>query len=292
MSSDAGRPAETRGSSAPSAPGAPAPSRQPFFSGEPLVLAHRGASAYAPDHTLTAVRLALQQGADVIEADINMTRDGHPILHHSGELSENTEAHGPIRRRTLREVQALDAGYVWSSDGGRTHRYRGKGERIHTLDLMLETFPDTRFNLEIKDRPAAEATRRVVDRHAAHRRVLLAAWFSWRRARALRGYRGPCSVTQDQMLAYMLLYWTRTDRLWQPAVDVFQLPETYHGIRVVTPRLISRAHQHGIRIHVWTVDREDDMDRLLGWGVDGIVTKRPDVAVRARARYLGQRLET
>lgn len=212
-------------------------------------------------------------------------------MHHSGDLSENTEGRGPIRRFTLSEIQELDAGYTWSSDGGRTQEYRGKGERVCTLDQMLETFPDARFNLEIKDGRAARATRRVIDRHNAHQRVLLASWYSWRRAPALSGYSGPRSVTSDQMAAYIFLVWTRTDRLWQPPVDVLQIPESYYGIRLVTPRMIRRAHGHGLRVHIWTVDREPDMDRLLDWGVDGIVTKRPDVAVRARARYLGRRFE-
>ena len=74
------------------------------------------------------------------------------------------------------------------------------------------------------------------------------------------------------------------DRLWPIHVDAFQLPEVHWGFRVVTPRLITSAHQRGIRVHVWTVDDESDMDRLLSWGVDGIITKKPDLAVRARAR--------
>ncbi len=257
-----------------------------FFAGEPIILAHRGASAYAPEHTLTAIRLALEQGADVIEADVHVSRDGHPILHHSGSLSENTEGNGPVHRFTLQQLEAFDAGHRFSPDGGRSFPYRGKGERVLSLAEALSTFPDARFNLEIKDRRAARPTRRLIDERGATHRVLLASWYSWRGARALRGYTGPRSVTADAMLAFMLLHWTRLDGLWSPAIDAFQVPELFHGIRLLTPRLVRRAHHHRIRVHVWTVNEEADIDRLLDWEVDGIVTDVPDIAKRARTRYL------
>ncbi len=224
----------------------------------------------------------------MIEVDVHATRDGHPVLQHSGELSETTDGSGPIHRYTLAELQKLDAGYVWSPDGGRTHPFRGKGERIPTLAEVLRAFPEARINIDVKERRAARPTRRVIDEHGAAERVLLAAWFSWRRSPALRDYPGPRSVTMDQMLAYMPLFWTRTDSLWRPPVDAFQLPERRFGLRVVSPRLIRSAHRNGIRVHVWTVDDPKDMLRLLGWGADGIVTRRPDVAVEARKRYLSR----
>lgn len=259
---------------------------RPFFHTEPMVLAHRGASGYAPEQTIDAIRLALEQGADAIETDVHVSRDGHPILHHGGDLSENTDGKGSPSSLTLSELQALDAGYLWSPDGGTTFPCRGQGYRIISLAEALETFPDTRFNVDIKERQAALATRRLIDKHGASERVLLAAFYSWQRSPALRGYTGPRSITLDQMFGFMLLHWTRLDRYWNSAVDAFQIPERYWGIRIVTPRLVQRAHGLGVRVHVWTVDDEDDMDRLLNWGVDGIITNMPDRAVQARARFL------
>lgn len=257
----------------------------PFFVREPMVLAHRGASAYAPDHTLEALRIALEQGADAIEADVHLTRDGHPVLHHSGNLAENTDGSGPIARYSLTELLRLDAGYAWSPDGGRSHPFRGKGQRILPLAEALATFSAARFNLDIKERRAAVPVRRVIDQHGASDRVLLASFYSWRRAPALSGYSGPRSVTLDRMIGLMLGHWLDLDALWNGTIDAFQLPERYWGLRVVTPGLIQRAHDHGIRVHVWTVDHRSEMDRLLEWGVDGIVTKKPDVALRAAEPY-------
>ncbi|UCC71122.1 MAG: glycerophosphodiester phosphodiesterase [Gemmatimonadota bacterium] len=251
-----------------------------------MVLAHRGASAYAPDHTFEAMRIALEQGADAIEADVHLSRDGHPVLHHGGDLSENTEGSGPIGRYTLSELRDFDAGYRFSPDGGATFPYRGSGLRVLTLAEALEAFPETRFNLDIKERRAAGPTRRLIDERGAGGRVLLAAWYSWQRAPAIRNWPGPRSATLDQMLTFIVLHWTRTDVLWGKRVDALQVPERHWGLRVVTPRLVERAHQLGMRVHVWTVDDETDMDRLLEWGVDGIVTKRPDTAVKARERFL------
>ncbi|MGD8867803.1 MAG: glycerophosphodiester phosphodiesterase [Gemmatimonadales bacterium] len=252
------------------------------------MLAHRGASGYAPDHTARALELAIQQGADAIEADLHLSRDGHPVLHHSGELSENTDASGPLEARTLDELRRLDAGYRFTPDGGASFPHRGEGHRIITLAEALELLPDTRFNIDIKVRRAAVPAREVIDRHRAGERVLLASWYSWQRSRALAGYPGPCSATMDQIFGFMLLYWARLDALWRARIEAFQLPETHWGMRVITRRLIRHAHRLGIRVHVWTVDDEADMDRLLGWDVDGIITKKPDLAVRARARALGR----
>lgn len=251
-----------------------------------MILAHRGASAYAPDHTLEALRIALEQGADAIEADVHLSSDGHPVLHHGGDLSENTDGSGPVGRYSLSELRRFDAGHRYTPDGGLSFPYRGTGQSILTLAEVLNEFPNTRFNLDIKERRAAEPTRRVIDEHGAGDRVLIASWYSWQRAPALGDWKGPCSATLDQMLAFMLMHWTRTDGFWGKRVDALQLPERHWRLRVVTPRLIERAHSLGMRVHVWTVDQEADMERLLDWGVDGIVTKRPDTAARARERYL------
>jgi glycerophosphoryl diester phosphodiesterase len=249
-----------------------------------MVLAHRGASAYAPDHTIEALQLAVDQGADAIEIDVHVSRDGVPLLHHGGDLSENTDAEGPLSEYTASELLQLDAGYRYTPDGGATFPHRGKGHRIVTLAEALEAFPNTRFNLDIKERRAAQATRRVIDELGAAPRVLLASFYSWQRGPALRDYPGPRSITQDQMLVFMLLHWTRLDWLWPLRIDALQIPETHWGIRVLTTRLIQRAHDLGLRVHVWTVDDDADMKRLLGWGVDGIITKKPDVAVATRTR--------
>jgi glycerophosphoryl diester phosphodiesterase len=232
--------------------------------------------------------MAFEQGADAIEVDVHLSRDGHPVLHHGGDLSENTEGRGPVNEYTLDQLRQFDAGYLFSSDDGTSYPYRGKGQQITTLAEALTTFPQARFNLDVKERRAARPTRELIDRHGAGDRVLIASWYSWQRAPALRGYPGPCSITVDQMLPFLLLHWTRLDGLWDARIDAMQLPERHWGLRVVTPRLIERAHRLGMRVHVWTVDEEADMDRLLDWGVDGIITNKPDLAVKARERHLGQ----
>lgn len=257
--------------------------RDPYFAGEPLVLAHRGASAYAPDHTLEALSLALEQGADAIECDVHLSRDGHPVLHHGGDLSENTDAEGPVGTYTLAELKAFDAGYRFTPDGV-SYPHRGKGHRILSLAEALEAFPEMRFNVDIKERQAARPSRRVIEECRGERRVLIGSFYSWQRGPALKGYPGPSSISLDQMLAFMALHWLRLDALWPIKVDALQIPERHWGIRVLTPRLIRRAHELGMRVHVWTIDDADDMERLLSWGVDGIVTKRPDLAVQVLER--------
>ena len=89
------------------------------------VIAHRGASAYAPENTLPAFELAVQQGADAFELDVRLTRDGAPVVIHDDTLERTTDLTGPVRARTLAELRAADAGHWFTPDGGRTMPFRG-----------------------------------------------------------------------------------------------------------------------------------------------------------------------
>ncbi|HEV8456737.1 MAG TPA: glycerophosphodiester phosphodiesterase family protein, partial [Methylomirabilota bacterium] len=110
---------------------------------QPLVIAHRGASADAPEHTIAAFELALDQGADGIEMDVHLSKDEHPIVIHDFTLERTSDGAGPVRERTVRELKRLDGG------GWRGRPFRG--QRIQTLQEVLERFRDrTRFWIDLK----------------------------------------------------------------------------------------------------------------------------------------------
>lgn len=262
----------------------------PYFSGAPLLIAHRGGAALAPESTMAAFRRAVEWwGADLLEIDVHATRDGEVVVIHDGTVDRTTDGTGPVAGFTLEELHRLDAGHRFSPDGGRTFPFRGKGERIPTLDEVLRAFPAARVNVEVKDGRAQQRVWELVHAHRATHRVLIAA--GWRRNRSLFGaYPGPTSASQEEVLAFWLHLRTRTTALWRPTVDAFQVPERHGRLRVVTPRFVREAHARNVAVHVWTVDQETDMVRLLEWGVDGLVTDRPDVLARVLHERYGRPL--
>lgn len=263
---------------------------QPYLAGGPLLMAHRGGAGLAPENTLAAFRRALEWWrADLLEIDVHATRDGEVVVIHDATVDRTTDGSGPVAGFTLAELQRLDAGCRFSPDGGRSFPLRGQGERVPTLGEVLRAFPWARVNVEVKDRRAQERVQEVVRSHGAVRRVLIAA--GKRRNRSLfGGWPGAISAAEDEVLAFWLHLRTRTTHLWRPPVDAFQVPEVYGPLRVVSPRFVREAHARNVAVHVWTVDEEADMRRLLGWGVDGIVTDRPDVLARVLHDLYGRPL--
>lgn len=262
----------------------------PYFAGAPLLMAHRGGSALAPENTLEAFRRALDWwGADVLEVDVQPTADGEVAVIHDATVDRTTDGTGPLAGLRLAEVRALDAGFRFTPDGGRTFPFRGTGVRICTLEELLLAFPGARVNVEIKDARAQRRTRDVVHDLGATRRVLIAA--GHRANRSLFGaYPGATSASGEEMKAFYLHHLTRTTRFWRPTVDAFQMPERFGGRQVLTPRLLREVHARNLAVHVWTVDEEADMRRLLEWGVDGIVTDRPDRLARVLHEMFGRPL--
>ena len=262
----------------------------PYFAGAPLLMAHRGGSALAPENTLEAFRRALEWWrADVLEVDVQPTADGEVVVIHDATVDRTTDGTGPLAGLRLAEVRALDAGFRFTPDGGRTFPFRGTGVRICTLEELLLAFPGARVNVEIKDARAQRRTWETVHDLGATHRVLIAAGHRANRSR-FGAYPGATSASGEEMKTFYLHHLTRTTRFWRPTVDAFQMPERFGGRQVLTPRLLREVHARNLAVHVWTVDEKADMRRLLEWGVDGIVTDRPDRLARVLHEMFGRPL--
>lgn len=252
----------------------------PYFAGAPLLIAHRGGSALAPENTLIAFDRAVHWwGADLLELDVQPTRDGHAVVFHDSVVDRVTNGTGPVAAFQLTELRQLDAGFRFTPDEGRTFPFRGSGIGIPTLPEVLDAFPGTRINIEIKDpkvRPAVECAIRDA---RANGRVLIAAGRKAHRS-GLNGHSGPVSAAQEEIARFYLLHRLGLARFHRPAIDALQIPERYRGLRLPTPRLVRDAHALNLPVHVWTVDEPEAMHRLLDAGVDGIVTDRPDRLAR------------
>jgi glycerophosphoryl diester phosphodiesterase len=245
------------------------------------VIAHRGASGYAPENTLPAFELAVQQGADAFELDVRLTKDGAPVVVHDATLERTTNLAGPVRGRTLAELRVADAGEWFTPDEGRTFPFRGTGVRIPTLAEVLWSFPQTAVLVEVKEVEVQQAVRRVLmDDRAVERCVpaseLLPALAAFDEPPFTRGAAGS-EISE--------LYWSVTLRRKPPTprYRLLSVPLRHRGIPVPTRRFVSAARHLGCPVHVWTVNDAATARRLWAGGVAGIVTNVPDVIRGARA---------
>ena len=247
----------------------------------PAILAHRGASARAPENTLEAFRLAVEEGAGGLELDVHATRDGEIVVIHDASVDRTTDGSGAVAGMTLEELRRLDAGYRFSPDGGRTFPYRGRGTRIPTLAEVYAQFPDVRVNADIKETRAGteEVVLRVIRRAAAEVRTLVASndHAVVRRFRRASGGRIRTAASRREIAAFYLMSCSRLEALGRPAYDALQVPVEHKGIALVTPRFLGAAHSRDVRVDVWTINDAAEMRRLLDLGVDGVMTDRPGV---------------
>ena len=247
-----------------------------YLAGAPLLMAHRGGSHLAPENTVYAFRRALEWWrADLLEIDVQPTACGDAVVIHDPTVDRTTDGTGPVASFTVAELKRLDAGYRFTPDGGASYPLRGAGVGLSTIREVLEAFPHARINVEIKDARAQQAVWDAVHGlHAVHR-VLIAAGDRNNRLR-FREYAGPVSAGRQDVVALYALHKAHCIALWTPTVDAFQIPEILDDRRVLDRRMVMELHARNVAVHVWTIDAEADLRRLLEWGVDGIVTDRPD----------------
>jgi glycerophosphoryl diester phosphodiesterase len=245
-----------------------------------LVIAHRGASADAPENTLPAFEAAMQRGADAFELDVRLTADGAPVVIHDDTLDRTTDRSGLVRAHTLAELRSVDAGARFTSDQGRTHPYRGGDVRIPTLGEVLWAFPRMPMLLEIKEPEAQEAVRKVLLQEAAAGRCAVAS----EHQAALRLFDEPPFTRGASGAEISALYWAALLGRRPPAAGyrLLSVPERYRGLTVPTRRFVAAARGLGCPVHVWTVDRPAAARRLWHAGVAGIVTNAPRSILEAR----------
>lgn len=241
----------------------------------PVAIAHRGSRMLWPENTDASFQGAYDLGYRHFETDLHLTADETLVCFHDPTLDRTTNATGPVRERTLAELQALDAGYRHGTTEGYT--FRDLGVRIPTLAWVLETFPDVSMVVDMKSDGLAEPLARLVHDHEAEDRVIVGS-FSERRLAEFRSLtRGRVATSVGPATARKWLLASRVGRRARGEAAALQLPARMRGVRVVDQRLVEAAHRNGLQVHVWTVNERPEMTRLLDMGVDGLITDRPDV---------------
>jgi len=244
-----------------------------------LRVAHRGGAGLWPENTLHAFEHAAELDIDALEMDVHGTKDGRLVVMHDDTVDRTTDGKGAVRDMTLAELKELDAGYRWTADDGASFPFRGRGITVPTLAEVLASFDDMRFALEIKpDDPALAGTvRDVVEETGKTDRVLVGSF----KTNVMKAFRRLCpgvptAMGESEVRLLYCLSRLRLNAFYAPNAAAMVVPEWDGKIHVVTPRSIAAAHRHGMAVYVWTVNERDDMDRLLGWGADGVISDYPD----------------
>ena len=252
----------------------------PFFaSPRPLVFAHRGGAALAPENTVAAFDRAVALGADGLELDVRFSRDGLVVVHHDRRLDRTTDLRGALSSFTADELARADAGANFEIEGARP--FRGRGIGVPTLESVLSRYPDRRLIIDMKvnSPELARAVVAGVRAAGAEERVCLGS-FGWRVMRAARELAPAIATSAAREEVRWALYrcWCRWP-VSRARYAGYQVPEIAGRTRVISPRFVHGAHSAGLGVQVWTVNAEADAHRLLDWGVDALVTDRPDTIV-------------
>jgi len=237
----------------------------------PTIFAHRGASAKAPENTLSAFQRALDEGANAIEFDVKLSADAEVVIIHDRTIDRTTNGKGRVDELPLAALRELDAG-SWFGDTFR-------GEKIPTLEETFEAFGGRLYmNVELtnyatpNDSLVKEVTR-LVNRHGMKEQVLLSSFL-------------PSNLEQAEHLAPNVPRGLLVPALWhgRRAWKGGWQKDDYQAVHPffldVSPGRISKAHSQGLRVHVYTVNWGSAMHWLLHWGVDGIITDQPSKALR------------
>ncbi len=241
---------------------------------QPVIFAHRGASAHAPENTIAAFELAIAQQADAVELDVKLSADGHVIVIHDSTVDRTTNGHGKVEDMTLAELKTLDAG-----------SFRGKafaGEKIPTLEEVFEAVGKRTFiNIELKNhkRHGEDLVQDVcmlVKKHQMQKCVMFSSFFP----DALYKAHSYLPSVPRGLLALngILGVWARSFGFNFGKYDAL-----HPNLESTTPEEVVRVHRLKRRVHVYTVNREEDMRRLFKWGVDGIFSDDPQLAVKVRS---------
>jgi glycerophosphoryl diester phosphodiesterase len=245
------------------------------------VIAHRGASGYAPETTLAAYRLALQMGVDGIEMDVHPLRDGTIVAIHDPDVKRTTNGRGLIAELTLQELKALDAGSWFNK------KYPGKarsdffGLRVPTLQEIIELAKESsvEFYIEIKDperySPDLESTLLAIVRGNQIEKRTRFISFSAQSITKIK-------KTNPAIKTGLLI----ADRAKDPDRAALRISADELVIKhtLATHKIVDAAHKNGLSVSVWTANRQADLQRMMRLGVDCIITNYPDRLIRLLGR--------
>ena len=245
------------------------------------VIGHRGDRAHAPENTIESLTQAVRLGADAVEFDVHLSRDGVPVVIHDDTLGRTTDGTGAVRDLSVRELRLLDAGARFTRDGGRDLPWRGRGVRVPTLEEAIAALPPTMpFIVEMKTVEVARPALVVLDRAGSLGRVLVGSYLD----AALVPFAEvgvPVSAASASLVRLFLPALFRRFGAVLP-FQALCIPRYHHGLPLPVGGYTRMMRAAGGPTHVWTVNDPALARRLWNSGVNGIISDDPGAMLRAR----------
>jgi glycerophosphoryl diester phosphodiesterase len=264
----------------------------PWLDRRVIAYAHQGGAWEGPSSTLHAIAAALEAGATAVELDVHATSDGRLVVCHDATVDRTTDGTGRLANLAWNEVRLLDNAYWWVPGADVTpglppdrYPFRGRAPadprfRIALLEEVLEEFPGVVLNLDIKQtapvvEPYEEALAELLRRFGRTDDVIVASFLD-PATEAFAAF-APEVPTSAGTMAVAAFY--QAVQAGEPPAPMrhvaLQVPARYGELTLVDERFVGVAHDQGLAVHVWTIEEEDEMERLCDLGVDGIITDRP-----------------
>lgn len=252
------------------------------------MIAHRGGSKLRPENTVAAFDHAAHLGVDGLECDVHLARDGDLVVIHDATLDRTTDASGPVEALTSAELADVDAGYRFEQDGG--HPFRGAGLGVPRLSDVLARHATLPFVIEIKgDRPeTAVRLLEVLEFAGARDRVVVGGFSDVVLEEIRRRAPGvPTSASRREVQSALRRAFFRLPPS-RPRYQLMQAPYRFRGRTVFGRSFVRAVRRGGLPVQAWIVDDAAEMERLIGWGVSGLISDRPDIAMRVAKREVGR----
>ena len=258
----------------------------------PLVIAHRGGAGLWPENTIFSFEQARRSGVDAIEIDVHSTADGVLVVMHDATVDRTTDGVGRINEMTLAKLKKLDAGFRWSPDGMKTFPHRGRGLTVPTLEEVFTQLPEMRFTVEPKQQ--SPSLSKPLCRMIRDKGMTATIFVGSFRQTVLDEFRKECpevatSASPAEVSEFLGRYKAGSAETYRPVMQALQVPEYVGGMQVLSKGFIEAAHARNLQVHAWTINAEEDMRRLIEFGVDGLITDYPDRLLRLLGGAAGAR---
>lgn len=259
----------------------------------PLVIAHRGGKALAPENTLAAFRKASDLGADVLEYDVHITADGHLVVIHDDTVDRTTDGSGLVNELTLEEIKGMDAGHYYQDENGN-YSYRGEGVQIPKVDEVFSEFGDKKHLIELKDSNKPELYGALINEmwnhikdHEMQDKVLIASFDHDinLRFKDVSGGEVAIGAGEEETRQFVTMHKAFLNALYHPKAQAFQLPTEQEGYDLADWKLIRGANNRGMHVYYWTINEKETMKELIDLGADGIMTDDPHLLLDVLADY-------
>lgn len=257
---------------------------KPFFkSSKPLNFGHRGFAGQYPENTILSFQKAIEAGADVLEMDVRLTSDNKLVVFHDDTLNRMTSGSGIVKEKSLSEIKKVNVGCEFvpqMQDNKNNYPFKNAALKIPLLSEVFSEFQQYRFNIDIKqhEKKVSEALYAAIKEFKLTEKVLVASddYKTIKYFRSISKGEIATAASYREIATFLFLKRIKLLKRFKIEADAFQIPEKYFGIRILSEHLIIETHKKNIAIHPWTINEKEDMQRILSWGVDGIMTDFPD----------------